>query len=96
MNKYRIKFSYEKILGGTKQSDFDIETCGFVIAVSNGVAEVACIAKGNGIGEAMKSVGEALAEGREERLEKSLETLVMTKKSQGIEIRRINWVEEKK
>lgn len=95
MDKYRIKFSYEKIEGMTKQADHDIETCGFVIDMSNGVTEVACVFKGNSVGEALRAAGETLMSGEEERLEKSIETGILYEKEKGKDIKRIKWVEEK-
>ena len=94
MEKYRIKFSYEKIEGMTEQADHYIETCGFVIDMSSGIAEVCCVFKGDSIGEALRAAGEALLNGKEERLEKSIETGILYEKGKEKEIKRIRWVEE--
>lgn len=98
MDKYRIKFSYEKILDDeVTELDEDLTGTLGIIDVTSGVAEIATVVEGDALASAFKSLGDSLAALNgigEERLEKSVETIIQERKSQGIEIRRINWVEE--
>ena len=99
MDKYRIKFSYEKILDDeVTELDEDLMGTLGIIDISSGVAEIATVVEGDALASAFKSFGDSLAALNgigEERLERSVETIIQERKSQGIEIRRINWVEEK-
>lgn len=100
MDKYRIKFSYERILDDeATELDEDLMGTLGIIDITNGVAEIATVVEGDALASAFKSFGDSLAAlngDREERLERSIETIIRERKSQGIEIKRIKWVEEKK
>lgn len=99
MDKYRIKFSYERVLDDeVTELDEDLMGTDGIIDISSGVAEIATVVEGNSLASAFKNLGDyfsVLGGSREERLERSVETIIQERKSQGIEIRRINWVEEK-
>ena len=100
MDKYRIKFSYERVLDDeVTELDEDLIGTDGIIDISSGVAEIATVVEGDALAGAFKNLGDSLAALNgiwEERLERSVETIIQERKSQGIEIRRINWVEEKK
>ena len=99
MEKYRIKFSYEKILDDeATELDEDLTGTLGIIDITNGVAEIATVVEGDTLASVFKSFGDSLAALNgigEERLERSVETIIQERKSQGIKIRRINWEEEK-
>lgn len=98
MDGYRIKFSYERVLDEeVTELDEDLAGTLGIIDVSSGVAEVATVVEGKTLAEVFKNMADffgALNGEREERLERSIETMIRERKSQGIEIRKINWVEE--
>ena len=100
MNMYRIKFSYERILDDeVTELDEDLLGTSGIIDISSGAAEIATVVEGDTLASVFKNLGDSLAALNgvwEERLENSVETFIQERKSQGIEIRRINWVEEKK
>lgn len=99
MDKYRIKFSYKRILDDeATELDDDLVGTNGIIDISSGVAEIATVVEGDSLASAFKNLGDylsALDRSREERLERSVETIIQERKSQGIEIKRIDWVEEK-
>lgn len=99
MNRYRIKFSYERILDDeATELDEDLLGTSGIIDISSGAAEIATVVEGDTLASVFKNLGDSFAALNwiwEERLEKSVETFIQERKSQGIEIRRINWVEEK-
>ena len=98
MDGYRIKFSYERVLDdeATELDEDLVGTLG-IIDVSSGVVEVATVVEGDSLAGAFKNFGDSLAALNglgEERLERSVETIIRERKSQGIEIKRLKWVEE--
>ena len=98
MDKYRIKFSYERIQDG-EMTELDEDLAGSlgIIDISSGVAEVATVVDGNSLAAAFKNFGDSLAAMSgfvEEKLERSIEAIIVGKKSEGKEIKRIKWVEE--
>lgn len=98
MDGYRIKFSYERVLDdeATELDEDLVGTLG-IIDVTGGVAEVATVVEGKTLAEVFQNMADffgALNGEREERLERSVETIIRERKSQGIEIDRIRWVEE--
>lgn len=98
MDGYRIKFSYERVLDDeATELDEDLAGTLGIIDVSSGVVEVATVVEGDSLAGAFKNFGDSLAALNrlgEERLERSIETMIEAKKSEGKEIKRINWVEE--
>ena len=98
MDGYRIKFSYERILDEeVTELDEDLVGTLGIIDVTGGVAEVATVVEGKTLAEVFRNMADffgALNGEREEKLEWSVETMIRERKSQGIEIKRINWVEE--
>ena len=99
MNMYRIKFSYERVLDDeVTELDEDLMGTSGIIDISSGAAEIATIVEGDTLASVFKNLGDSLAALNgiwEERLERSIETMIRERKSQGIEIKRIKWVEEK-
>lgn len=97
MDGYRIKFSYERVLDDeATELDEDLAGTLGIIDISSGVAEVATVVEGKTLAEVFKSFGDSLAALGglgEERLEWSVETMIRERKSQGIEIKRIKWVD---
>lgn len=98
MDGYRIKFSYERVLDD-EMTELDEDLAGTlgIIDITSGVAEVATVVEGNSLAGAFKNFRDSLAALNglgEERLERSIETMIEAKKSEGKEIKRINWVEE--
>ena len=98
MDGYRIKFSYERVLDDeATELDEDLAGTLGIIDVTGGVAEVATVVEGKTLAEVFQNMADffgALNGEREERLERSVETIIQERKSQGIEIKRIKWVEE--
>ena len=99
MDGYRIKFSYERVLDD-EMTELDEDLAGSlgIIDISSGAAEVAAVVEGNNLAEVFRNMADffgALNGKREERLERSIETMIRERKSQGIDIKRIKWVEEK-
>ena len=98
MDGYRIKFSYERVLDEeVTELDEDLAGTLGIIDITSGVAEVATVVEGDTLAKAFKNFGDSLAALNglgEERLERSIETMIRERKSQGIEIKRINWVGE--
>ena len=98
MDGYRIKFSYERVLDDeATELDEDLAGTLGIIDVSSGVAEVATVVEGKTLAEVFQNMADffgALNGLGEERLERSVETIIRERKSQGIEIKRLKWVEE--
>ena len=98
MDKYRIKFSYERVLDDeATELDEDLTGTLGIIDITSGVAEVATVVEGNSLAGAFKNFGDSLVALNglgEERLKRSIETIIQERKNQGIEIKRIKWVEE--
>lgn len=99
MDKYRIKFSYERVLDDeVTELDEDLMGTNGIIDISSGAAEIATVVEGDSLASAFKNLGDYLSVldgSREEGLERSVEMIIQERKSQGIKIRRINWEEEK-
>lgn len=99
MDKYRIKFSYERVLDDeVTELDEDLAGVNCIVDISSGVAEIATVVDGKTLAEVFQNMADffgALNGDREERLERSIETIIRERKSQGKEIKRIRWVEEK-
>lgn len=97
MNMYRIKFSYERVLDDeVTELDEDLMGTSSIIDISSGAAEIATIVEGDTLASVFKNLGDSLAALNgiwEERLERSVETIIQERKSQGIEIKRIRWVD---
>lgn len=98
MDRYRIKFSYERVLDDeVTELDEDLAGTLGIIDVSSGVVEVATVAEGKTLAEVFQNMADFFGASNglgEERLERSIETMIEVKKSEGKEIKRIKWVEE--